>query len=111
MLAIQLTLYMTSTRLGTLCRLLQESKATVKCSELCSYLEDLGFQVRDGRRAGHKIVTHPGLPDFYSTSFDCGHGKNPEIKPGYIRNILKTLKVHEQVLIGYLQEEERHESS
>ncbi len=86
-------------------RLLEESGATVKCSELRAHLEGIGFRIRDGKRAGHKIVTHSGLKDFSSTSYNCGHGKNPEIKPGYIKNILKTIKFLEQAFIDYLNEE------
>ena len=96
---------MTSPKLINIYRLLEDSGATVKCSELRLHLEELGYRIRDGKRAGHKIVTHSGLKDFYSTSYNCGHGKNPQIKPGYIKNILKTIKFHEQALNDYLNEE------
>ena len=94
---------MTSPKLEKICTLLKETEAKVKCSDLRSHLEQLGFTVRDGKRAGHKVVTHPSLKDFYSTSYNCGHGGNSVIKPAYIRNILKSLKIHEQALIEYLQ--------
>jgi hypothetical protein len=101
---------MTSSIVAKTCSLLAEAEAKVKCSDLRSHLEELGFKVRDGKRAGHKIVTHPNLKDFYSTSYACGHGRNSVIKPAYIRNIIKTLKIHEQALIDYLQKVGENES-
>ncbi len=106
-----LTPYMTSSIILKICSLLEESEAKVKCSDLRSHLEELGFTVRDGKRAGHKVVTHPNLKGFYSTSYTCGHGRNSVIKPAYIRNMTKTLKIHEQALIEYLQEVGENESS
>lgn len=96
---------MKSTKLINIYTLLEDSGTTIKCSELRAHLEEIGSKVRDGKRAGHKIVTHSGLKDFYSTSYNCGHGKNPEIRPGYIKNILKTIKFHEKALSDYLNEE------
>lgn len=74
---------------------LKASKNTIRCSRVVELLHGLGFDIRDGKRGGHKIVTHDGLEGFYSTSFDCGHGRNPEIKAGYIGNILKLLMNYE----------------
>jgi hypothetical protein len=95
---------MASCNLGHVLEVLIESEASVKCDELQKYLEDLGFKVRDGKKQGHKIVTHPGLENFYSTSYTCGHGRNPEIKPQYIKNIRKTLLQHKEELKAYLKE-------
>ena len=53
-------------------------------------LRDLGFDVRDGRKPGHKVITHPGLALFTSASFTGGHGRNAQVKPVYIR-VIKTL--------------------
>lgn len=58
----------------------------MRCTELVRLLTDLGFSVRD-RRSGHKTFSHRGLSDFHGGSFNCGHGKNPEIKPGYIKRV------------------------
>jgi len=62
-------------------------------------LESLGFEVRDAKKAGHKIVVHHGIPTFTSAAYTCGHGKNPEIKPAYARNILAMSKQYENELI------------
>ena len=74
------------------------------CDELREILISIGFEVRDGRRGGHKIFTHDGLPSFYSGSFNCGHGRNPEIKRAYISKIIRILENHEVELLEYLKE-------
>ena len=99
-----LTSYMTSCNLDYVLEVLAGSGASVKCDELQKFLEDLGFKVQDGKKQGHKIVTHPGLENFYSTSYTCGHGKNPEVKPQYIKNIRKTLLQYQEELKAYLKE-------
>jgi hypothetical protein len=96
---------MTSGKLDKLLDDLVRAKGSWRCSDLIDRLEALGFQVRDGRTPGHKIVTHPSLAAFYSASFNCGHGKNPEIKSGYISNIRNTLVTHEKALREFLKEE------
>lgn len=97
---------MTSDKLKQVLEDLASSGASLKCDDMRRYLEALGFEVRDGTKAGHKIVTHKGLVNFYSTSYTCGHGKNPEIKPPYIRNIRKTLLRHEEEIRAYLREQD-----
>lgn len=81
---------------------LQASRKSIRCHELVELLESLGFTVRDGKRGGHKVFTHPHLPAFHSASFNCGHGRNPEIKPAYIRNVLRVLDTHEDELRAHL---------
>ncbi|WP_081619194.1 hypothetical protein [Thioalkalivibrio sp. ALE19] len=84
---------------------LQGAGGSLRCDELRRLLETLGFEVRDGKKAGHKVVTHAGLPSFYSTSYTCGHGKNPEIKPAYVRNIRRMLEEREPELSQWLKGE------
>jgi hypothetical protein len=62
---------------------LQQHKANLCCEDVKKLLLNLGFEVRDGKQGGHKIFVHSGLAAFQSASFNCGHGKNPEIKPAY----------------------------
>lgn len=71
---------------------LQQAGASMRCSELQKILESLGFEVRDGSKQGHKVVTHPGLEEFFSASYTCGHGKDPEVKPNYVRSMLALVK-------------------
>lgn len=77
---------------------LTASKASMRCDEVVKLLKDLGFNVRDGKCPGHKIFTHPELQDFHSGSFNCDHGKNPQIKSAYISKILRVLSDNETAL-------------
>jgi len=64
--------------------------ANLRCQEICDSLVHLGFRVRNGR-AGHRIVSHAGLPDWFGTDFDCGHGQNNTVKPAYVRKLVRIL--------------------
>ena len=91
-------------RLNDARKALREGKGKLRCSEVVEILEGLGFEVRDGRRGGHQVVFHLDLPNFHSASFNCGHGKNPEIKPSYVTNLLRILDLHEAAILAYLNE-------
>jgi len=67
---------------------LRQRNTNLRCKEVLRMLELLGFKIRDGRRGGHKVVSHPGLEGFYGTNFNCGHGANSQIKPVYIRKLI-----------------------
>lgn len=77
---------------------LQEAGASMRCNELQKILKSLGFEVRDGSKQGHKVVTHPGLEDFFSSSYTCGHGKDPEVKRNYVRSMLTLVKRYKEEL-------------
>jgi len=74
---------------------LEASKASMRCSDLTDWLSKLGFEIRDGSRGGHKIFIHDGLPAFHSASYNCDHGRNPQIKRPYIVKVLRILREHE----------------
>ena len=61
--------------------------ADIRCNAMVRLLTELGFSVRDGRKQGHKVVTHPGLAAFTSAAFSCGHGRNPQVKRVYVASI------------------------
>jgi hypothetical protein len=82
---------------------LEQASASLRCQDLVRILTRLGFDVRDGRKQGHKVMTHPGVPSFTSQGFTCGHGRNPEIKPVYVRRIAATLRQYEPELADYLR--------
>ncbi len=84
---------------------LSQAGASMRCQELCRHLESLGFEVRSGKRGGHKVITHSGIPGFLSASFNCDHGKNPEIKRPYIIQVVKVLRKYEQELRALLEEQ------
>ena len=67
-------------------------KASLRCGEVASGLVSLGFVVKEGKSPGHKTYSHPKLPGFKGSSWNCGHGKNPEILSSYVVNIVRVLK-------------------
>lgn len=71
---------------------LKKKKKSTRCNELIEILQKLGFIVRDGRRGGHKLYIHSNLKEFLGGSFNCDHGKNPQIKPVYVQRVIKTLE-------------------
>jgi predicted RNA binding protein YcfA (HicA-like mRNA interferase family) len=90
----------------SLCRdsilVLRNAGPDLRCSELVSLLEALGFVVRDGNKGGHKVYVHPKLTDFTSSSFNCGHGRNAQVKKNYIRNVIRVLTANETELTKLL---------
>lgn len=82
---------------------LQQHKTNLCCEEVKRLLVSLGFEVRDGKQGGHKVFFHQGVPGFMSAAFNCGHGKNPEIKPAYIGKIIQIPKQHHAELAEYLE--------
>ena len=83
---------------------LSAAGGNLRCNDLVRALRALGFDVRDGKNAGHKVVTHPGLARFSAAGFTCGHGKNPEIKPVYVRKMVGLLRDYESDLVAFLRE-------
>jgi hypothetical protein len=86
---------------------LQQHKSSLCCEDVKRLLTELGFDVRDGKQGGHKIFVHQGLLSFHSGSFNCGHGKNPEIKSAYIAKIIQILKQNQNELDDYLTRNHR----
>lgn len=82
---------------------LQQHKTNLCCDNVKQLLSDLGFEVRDGKQGGHKVFVHQEISSFMSGSFNCGHGKNPEIKPAYIGKIIQILKQYRDELEEYLE--------
>lgn len=87
---------------------LRSAGATVRCGELAGHLESLGFEVRDGKKQGHKVFVHHGIATFTSGAYTCGHGRNPEIKPVYIKKVITLLRQYESELNHYLGENNEH---
>ena len=82
---------------------LKSAGASMRCKEVTTLLTRLGFEVKDGKRGGHKVYTHQHIHSFMSNSYNCDYGKNPEIKRPYIKNIIKVLEKYELELIEYLE--------
>lgn len=80
----------------------QQARAGLRCQRAIVVLTELGFVIRDGRKQGHKVITHPGLDAFISAAFTCGHGRDPEIKPIYVLQLKKVVEAHADALRDYL---------
>ncbi|WP_089725428.1 type II toxin-antitoxin system HicA family toxin [Candidatus Thiosymbion oneisti] len=87
---------------------LESAKAAMRCRDMVDLLDGLGFEVRDGRKQGHKIVFHENIAGFFSASFTCGHGRNPEIKPAYVKQIRKLLLRYKSELLSFLETRDEH---
>jgi hypothetical protein len=70
---------------------LKASPANIRCKRLKKGLEELGFTVTDGKKSGHKILTHEALSGFSSASYSCGHGRNPTVLEIYVKQLIKML--------------------
>ncbi len=77
--------------------------ANLRCSDLVRTLRGLGFDVRDGKSPGHKVITHPGIARFSTSGVNCGHGKNPEIKRAYVTKMIGLLRDYESDLVAFLR--------
>jgi hypothetical protein len=84
-------------------RKLSSTGASMRCADLSRILEGLGFRVGEGKSPGHKVFTHPHIPGFYTGSYNCGHGRNPQVKRAYITKVLRTLRQFEAELSNYLE--------
>src|SRR5699024_11473955 len=83
---------------------LKSTLSSIRCRKMTHYLETLGFEVRDGKKQGHKVFVHHRIATFSSGAYTCGHGNNPEIKPAYIRKVIRLLEQYRAELIRYLGE-------
>ena len=77
---------------------LQQKRKALRCSDVRSLLTDLGFKVRNGAQGNHKVYSHPGIPHFHGSNYDCGHGSDPVLKSVYIDNIRRVLERYESDL-------------
>jgi hypothetical protein len=59
---------------------------------MASMLGRLGFRVRDCGSGNHKAFSHSKLAGFFGGNYNCGHGKNPPLKPVYVRKIIRILE-------------------
>lgn len=82
---------------------LKGSAANLRCSEVRDILSGLGFKIKDGKKSpGHKMYSHPFIRDFFGGDYNCGHGKDPQVKRTYIGNIINVLEELEHDIKKYL---------
>jgi len=82
----------------------RQSGASLRCARLSELLESLGFKISNGKSVNHKVFVHPELPNFFSSSYNCGHGKKGEVQPNYLSNVLRVLRQNEADLRKFLGE-------
>jgi hypothetical protein len=76
---------------------LKQKPRTTTCKELVRFLEGLDFVPRAGTKGNHYTYRHPEIKGFRG-NFDCGHGRNPDVLPVYIRDVLMVLEEYESIL-------------
>lgn len=79
-------------------------KKSGKCSDVTSRLQGLGFTITPGKCDGHKIVSHKGLEEFSTSSYNCEHGKNGDVSLPYMVKLIKVLRDNKISLAEYLKE-------
>jgi len=72
---------------------LENAKGNYSCANLVALLELLGFSVEPCKSEHHKKVKHSGLREFRGSGFSCEHGKNPNVKRGYIGKMKTMLTI------------------
>ena len=82
---------------------MQAKSASMTGNELKKLLVSLKFEVRKCASGGHHVVTHDGLSDFTTVSYDAGHGKRTQMRSNYPRDIARVLKDHQselEIIVG-----------
>lgn len=84
---------------------LKEGKAGsgLPCATVRKLLTDLGFLVKDGSSGAHKTVTHPYLPDFYATGYNCRGGNNGIVDRNYLGKLIGVLTRNREAIEEYLR--------
>ena len=82
---------------------LERSLKGIRCRDVLRILKSLKFNVKDCQ-AGHKVFTHPGIPDFHGSDFNCGHSNHNQVLPIYTKRILDIIVRYEQEIKRYLGE-------
>lgn len=80
---------------------IKNSKNT-SCSKFCNLLRDLGFEIRNCRSGGHKVIIHPCIPLLNNTHFNCGHNDGDAIKTPYITTVYKLVTEHKEEIRKYV---------
>lgn len=86
-----------------------KASSGLPCVQVRSLLQQLGFHVKDGKRGGHKVVTHAHLPGFTTAAYNC-RGGNGDVDRNYLGSIMKVLRQHETALKKYLGEDEEDDA-
>jgi hypothetical protein len=63
-------------------------------------LTSLGFRIRACGSGGHMVYSHPSLKDFIGSNFNCGHRETEQIRPAYIRQVVRVIEEFQDQLEG-----------
>src|SRR5438128_9275775 len=74
------------------------------CARVSVLLSALGFHVKDGSSGGHKTVTHPHLPDFYSAGYNCRGGNNGVVDRNYLGKLIRVLTANKDAIEDFLKQ-------
>lgn len=72
----------------------RQKAASTSCKDLIRALEMLGFVVKPGTKGKHHTYTHPKIGSFRG-NFDCGHGRDPDVLPVYVKRVANILEEFE----------------
>lgn len=81
---------------------LSSGKGSIRCHEVISILEELGFMVKECKKPGHYVYGHEGLDHFWGSDFCCPHRSGNPVLKNYITKILGVLRQYETELSLYL---------
>lgn len=77
--------------------------ANISCRDFTGLLKDLGFEIVDCRKGGHKLAQHPLIPLTESTNYNCGHNQGAAIKQPYIKKIYRVVELYKKEIEENLQ--------
>ena len=83
---------------------LSSGKGSIRCGEVKSILEDLGFTVKPRRKHGHYVYNHEALDGWWGANFACPHKSGDPVDKNYVTNILRVLRNYGTELSEYLGE-------
>lgn len=71
---------------------LVQGKGSLRCHEVKTILDELGFTLKAGKKQGHYVYKHPRIEGFMGDSFCCPHRKGDPVGKNYITGILRVLR-------------------
>ncbi len=83
---------------------LSSGKGSIRCNEVTSILEDLGFTIKPGRKPKHFTYNHKALTGWWGSNFACPHKSGDPVNKNYVTNILRVLRDYKAELAEYLGE-------
>ena len=87
------------------CERLRIGKGSIRCDEVISILESLGFVVRRGSSGKHHTYIHPAFPIPMGANFNCPHRAGDPVLKSYVTRILGVLRHYESEIKDHLGEQ------